>query len=206
MTERIKTEQELFFEGDFGTEYTVRNQVLPEMRQPFFAKVLERTDGVRTICELGANRGHNLEAISNLSNKFELTGVEINKTAIEELKKIPKINTIQSSIQDLNPKQKFDLCFTCGVLIHINPNDLPLIYQKIYDISSRYILINEYFNPVPVEVNYRGHSNKLFKRDFASEVIDQFKNKISVIDYGFLWKRLNPAWDNTSWFLMEKKA
>lgn len=201
---RHKTAQELFWEGNFGTEYTARNQILPEQRQPFFAKVLQKTYGVRTICELGANRGHNLQSIANLSHNFELIGVELNQAAIAELKKLAGVQAVQASIQEYEPDKKLDFVFTCGVLIHINPDDLPIVYQKIYDISAQYILFNEYYNPVPVEINYRGHTGKLFKRDFAGEFIEQHSGKVSVIDYGFLWKRLHPGWDNTTWFLLEK--
>ncbi|MBD2201237.1 methyltransferase domain-containing protein [Calothrix sp. FACHB-1219] len=201
---RSKTEQELFWEGEFGNEYTTRNQILPEQRQPFFAQVLQKTYGVRTICELGANRGHNLQAIANLSRNFELTGVELNQVAIAELDKMPGVKAKQASIQEFETDEKFDLVFTCGVLIHINPEDLPIIYEKIYNISSRYILLNEYYNPVPVEVHYRGHTSKLFKRDFASEFLEQYKGKVSVIDNGFLWNKIHPGWDNTNWFLLER--
>ncbi|MBD2691072.1 pseudaminic acid biosynthesis-associated methylase [Anabaena catenula] len=201
---RMKTEQEVFWEGDFGTDYTERNIISLEQRQPFFAKVLQKTYGVKTICELGANRGHNLQAIASLSPNFELTGVELNHSALIELEKIADIKSIQSSIQEFSVNIKFDLVFTCGVLIHINPDELRLVYQKMYESSSRYILINEYYNPVPVEINYRGHQGKLFKRDFAGELLEQYSNCIKVIDYGFLWNKLDPAWDNTTWVLMEK--
>jgi pseudaminic acid biosynthesis-associated methylase len=201
---REKTEQELFWQGSFGTEYTERNQISLEQRQPFFATILQKTYGVQTICELGANRGHNLKAIASLSPNFELTGVELNDSAITELEKIPGIQTRQSSIQDFESDKQFDLVFTCGVLIHINPEELPIVYQKIYETSRRYILLNEYYNPVPMEIKYRGYSGKLFKRDFASELIEYYKEKLTVIDYGFLWKPIHTGWDNTTWFLLEK--
>ncbi|MEM9543298.1 MAG: pseudaminic acid biosynthesis-associated methylase [Cyanobacteria bacterium P01_E01_bin.42] len=200
---REKTEQELFWQGEFGDRYTSRNDINPQLRISFFATVLKNTYGIQNICELGCNRGHNLEAIYRLSPNFNLTGIEINSEAIDILKDNPNIQTIHSSIQDFAPNKKFDLVFSCGVLIHIHPNDLRSIYQKMYEISSRYILLNEYYNPAPVEINYRGHSQKLFKRDFAGEFLDLYSN-ISVVTYGFLWQRLNPAWDDTTWFLLEK--
>ena len=62
----------------------------------------------------------------------------------------------------------------------------------------------EYYNPTPVEVKYRGHSQKLFKRDFAGEMIDKYKSKIKLIDYGFVYNRdLHPQ-GNLTWFLLEK--
>ena len=204
MMTRLRTDQETFWAGEFGNEYTVRNQVQAEQRQSFFAHVLRQTYGVRSICELGANQGHNLQAIANLSQNFELTGVELNESAWERLQAICGDRAIHASIQDFISTHPFDLVFTCGVLIHLNPDDLPAVYQKMYDLSDRYILINEYFNPVPVELHYRGHTGKLFKRDFATECIAHNEGKLAVVDYGFLWKRMNPSWDDTTWFLLEK--
>lgn len=203
---RTKTEQELFWEGTFGAEYTERNRINPEDRVPFFSQVLQKTFGVRSICELGANKGHNLKAIAQLSPQYELTGVELNPAALSELSQIPNTQAVHSSIQDFSPNRQYDLVYTCGVLIHLNPDDLPRVYEKMFELSSRYILINEYFNPVPVELPYRGHGDKLFKRDFAGELIEQYPNQLCVVDTGFLWKRNAPSWDDTTWFLLEKQA
>lgn len=202
---RQKTEQESFWEGNFGTEYTSRVQVAPKLREPFFAEILRQIQDVKTVCELGANRGHNLIALYNLNPKLKLIGVEINKVAVAEMEMIDGVESVCSSIQDFQPQNQFDLIFTCGVLIHINPDDLPSIYRKLYELSTRYILINEYYNPKPVEIDYRGHARKLFKRDFAGECIEENGGKLTVIDYGFLWKRVHPVWDDTTWFLMEKR-
>ena len=64
-------------------------------------------------------------------------------------------------------------------------------------------MINEYFNPTPVSIPYRGHENKLFKRDFAGELIDSYSLKL--VDYGFVYSRDNlyPQ-DDMTWFLLEK--
>jgi hypothetical protein len=52
-------------------------------------------------------------------------------------------------------------------------------------------------------VEYRGHADKLFKRDFAGEMIDRFDLKL--IDYGFFYHRDNYfSFGDSSWFLLEK--
>lgn len=201
---RNKTSQELFWEGQFGQEYTERNDVDARDRLPFFKTVIERTYGVNSILEVGANRGHNLRAIRLLSNNYKLCGIDVNQQAVAELSKTKDVHAMQSSIQDYDPGQQFDLVFSCGVLIHLCPEDLPHVYKKLFQLSARYILINEYFNPTPVELNYRGHDGRLFKRDFASELIENNDGKLAVVDYGFLWKRVSPSWDDTTWFLLEK--
>jgi hypothetical protein len=64
-------------------------------------------------------------------------------------------------------------------------------------------MVCEYYNPTPVTVPYRGNDDRLFKRDFAGELIDRFGMKL--IDYGFVYRRDNvcPA-DDVTWFLLEK--
>ncbi len=201
---RSKTEQETFWAGSFGDDYTKRNVSAPEQRSGFFKQVLGLAPGLQSACEFGANRGDNLAALRSVRESLSLTGVELNAGAAEIMARIPGVTPIVSSIQDFNTEKRFDLVFTCGVLIHINPDDLPAIYRKMVALSARYVLVNEYFNPRPVEIDYRGHSGRLFKRDFAGELLDAHKGQLRVIDYGFLWKRMEPAWDDTTWVLMEK--
>jgi pseudaminic acid biosynthesis-associated methylase len=122
------------------------------------------------------------------------------------------IQATHSSIQDFESDREFDLVFTCGVLIHLNPSNLSGVYKKMAALSRRYILINEYYNPTPLEISYRGHSGKLFKRDFGGEFLDCLNGtpsateQIRLVDYGFLWQRVHPAWDNTTWWLFEKQT
>lgn len=200
---RQATEQETFWAGDFGNAYTERNIVQPLARVPFFKEVLSLTNDVGAVCELGANRGHNLLALQNIIPSLQATGVELNPVAFRQLSSIAGITAVQSAILDYIPERKFDLVFTCGVLIHVNPRDLLDVYKRIADLAVRYVLINEYFNPTPTEVVYRGHSGKLFKRDFAGEFLDS-ATEFEPVRWGFLWKRTEPCWDNTNWTLMRR--
>ena len=109
---------------------------------------------------------------------------------------------VGSIIENLDAGE-YDLTFTSGVLIHINPDHLNAVYKNLYDHSRRYVLVSEYYNPTPVSISYRGHHDRLFKRDFAGDLIDQYDMKL--IDYGFVYKR--DPWapqDDTTWFLLEK--
>ncbi|NLI78356.1 MAG: pseudaminic acid biosynthesis-associated methylase [Candidatus Riflebacteria bacterium] len=193
-----------FWQGPFGDRYTERNAVRWEERVPFFRRVLELAPGVESVCEPGANRGHDLQALHAIDPRLRLTGVEVNHKAARLLAELPFVQAVPAAIQDYTPAGRFDLVVVCGVLIHIAPADLPLVYQCLFDWSRRYVLLNEYFHPVPVEVPYRGHAGVLFKRDFGGEFWDRFAARLRLAGYGFLWKRAEPAWDNTTWWLFEK--
>ena len=95
---------------------------------------------------------------------------------------------INQSILDFMPERQWDLVFVSGVLIHINPLELGRVYDLMYHASKKYIMLSEYYNPVPVEVNYRGHDGKLFKRDFAGELWDKYPD-LKLLGYGFGWHR-----------------
>lgn len=201
---RLKSSQETFWEGPFGEQYTERNAVQVEERVPFFQKIMALTEGVQSVCELGANVGHNLMAIARCRPETRVVGVEINPVACQQMVAIPTIEAHCLALLDFEPAETFDLVFTCGVLIHQNPKDLPAVYDRMLALSARYLLINEYFNPIPQEIPYRGHSERLFKRDFAGELMDRHPGAWRLVEAGFLWKRQNPGWDNTTWFLLEK--
>ena len=97
-----------------------------------------------------------------------------------------------------------DLVLISGVLIHINPNHLPEVYDKLVAASSRYLLVVEYYNPTPIVVPYRGHTDRLFKRDFAGEIMDRHP-EMQLLDYGFAYHRdPNFPLDDANWFLLEK--
>ena len=202
------TEQETFWKGTFGEEYTDRNkgENWVASNLAFFSKVLERTQGIQTVLELGSNIGLNLIALAKLLPVSKLSAVEINEKAASELKEaLPGIDLHLTSILEFQPNRTWDFVFTKGVLIHINPDKLSAVYELMYQSSSRYIFISEYYNPKPTEVTYRGHADKLFKRDFAGEMLDIFPD-LSLVDYGFAYHRdPNFPQDDMTWFLMEKQ-
>jgi pseudaminic acid biosynthesis-associated methylase len=202
------TEQEAFWEGDFGDEYTKRNRGSGWVaaNTAFFSKVLARTQKVRAVLELGSNIGLNLMALRQLLPAAKLSAVEINEKAAAELKSnVPDIDLHLSSVLEFEPDATWDLVFTKGILIHINPDKLPIVYELMYRASSRYLLVSEYYNPTPAEVAYRGHAGRLFKRDFAGDMLDMYSG-LALIDYGFVYHRdTNFPQDDMNWFLLEKR-
>ena len=203
----FETEQETFWAGKFGTDYIERNnsQQLLASNLHFFSKALKATGQLNSCIEFGANIGMNLKSLQLLYPEIQLKGIEINTDASKKLAAlIGDKNVINDSIFNFVNDAQVDLSLIKGVLIHINPKMLPTVYQKLYDASSKYILIAEYYNPSPVTISYRGHHERLFKRDFAGEFLSMFP-KTELIDYGFSYRK-DPAFpqDDITWFLIKK--
>jgi len=200
------TEQEEFWAGEFGNQYVNRNNddKLKAGALSFFSKVIASTREVSSVIEFGANIGINMMALKQLLPGADLSAIEINSVAVNELKKIEGLKIYHQSILEFSPDYPRDMVFTRGVLIHINPDSLPQVYEALYKTCKKYILIAEYYNPSPVELKYREHSGKLFKRDFAGEMLNKYKD-LKLTAYGFIYHRdINFPQDDINWFLLSK--
>jgi spore coat polysaccharide biosynthesis protein SpsF len=202
-----RSEQEAFWQSEFGEEYISRNEggEVIAANLNMFAQALRRVPSIKSCTELGTNIGMNLEALGLLFPGIRRLGVEINPVAAEQARTRAE-DIFVGAISSWQPAEQTDLAFTKTVMIHINPEELPSVYDKLHAASSRYILVAEYYNPAPVEVPYRGHRDRLFKRDFAGEMMDRFSD-LHLVDYGFVYSR-DPAFplDDITWFLMEKRG
>ena len=201
-----KTEQESFWAGQFGDNYIDRNKSknILASNTNFLSSALKRTSGIKNCIEFGSNIGNNLKALNYLLPEVDKSAIEINPKAISQLKEVVSSDNIfEGSILDYQPIEKFDLVLIKGVLIHLDPKYLEAVYQKLVCSCKKYLLIAEYYNPTPVTINYRGHQNKLFKRDFAGELMDSYPFMI-LSDYGFCYHRdpIFPA-DDYTWFLLK---
>ena len=200
------TEQENFWAGSFGDDYISRNEsgALLYSKVAMWSQMLKSANRVKSIKELGCNIGLNLKALHHLNPGYDLSGVEINEIAAHQAKELGIGSITCGTITEPLEGEKVDLTFTAAVLIHINPEKLDQVYQNLVNLSNRYVLVAEYYNPTPTDVVYRGHSERLFKRDFAGDLIDSYG--LNLVDYGFWYKRDNVAQEfgDVSWFLLEK--
>src|SRR6185437_692503 len=158
MGDRFRTDQEDFWAGKFGDDYIARNagNALIGSNISMLAKMLRRCPQAKSLIEFGSNIGMNLRAIRALRPDMDLEAIEINAAAVDELRAWGGAKRIHhASILDFQVKETWDVALIKGVLIHINPDFLPLVYESLFRASSRYILLVEYYNPTPVEVVYR---------------------------------------------------
>lgn len=207
MNTKFKTPQEEFWAGEFGTDYIGRNnsEELLASNLNFFTKALKQAGRLTSCLEFGANIGMNLKALQLLYPGMHLKAIEINADAAQQLTSlIGESHVFEGSIFEYPVATKVDLSLIKGVLIHIDPDLLDTVYEKLYQASNRLILICEYYNPTPVSISYRGHADRLFKRDFAGEMLEKYPD-LMLVDYGFSYRR-DPAFpqDDITWFLMQK--
>jgi pseudaminic acid biosynthesis-associated methylase len=181
------TQQEAFWAGDFGREYTDRNSrhladwnefyrltwglTKSEMNQQFLGELPRNS----RILEVGCNTGMQLVGLQG-DGFTELYGVELQSYAVEKAKAYSQhINLIQGSGFDLPYKNNFfDVVCTNGVLIHIAPTDLPRIMAEIVRCSRRYIWGFEYYAPQTTAIPYRGNEGFLWKADFPKLYLNTF--------------------------------
>src|SRR5487761_338383 len=200
-----------FWRGEFGNSYTDRNTAAPEQlqaRRMLWADILSHTISAppKSILEIGANLGLNLRALRALTSARFLV-VEPNDKARERL---VKDNVVAATdvrggtalVIDL-PNGAADLVFTSGVLIHVHPDHLESSIREIHRCAGRWIVAIEYFSDKPETIPYRGHDDRLFKRDFGGFWLDTFPD-LWVAAYGFAWKRVTGL-DNLTWWLFDKR-
>jgi len=205
----FRTEQEAFWAGQFGSDYIARNEHTPETLAGnlfSFTRILERAQPSPTsVIELGANIGLNLRALRLLLPRAHQTAVEINAAAVERLRRDGVGDeVVHESLLNFTPARAYDLALIKGVMIHLDPTMLPAVYRKLADCSARFVLIAEYYNRRPEEISYRGHSGKLFRRDFGGEFLDACP-EFRLLDYGFSYHRdVREAQDDLTWFLFQR--
>ncbi|MBP2201428.1 pseudaminic acid biosynthesis-associated methylase [Methanococcus voltae] len=178
-----ENEQINFWKSKFGDEYTLRNSgdwdnfyketwgvTRTELNEEFLAEI----DKDSKILEVGCNRANQLNILSK-GGFSNLWGVEINRSALEIARENKSFNLVEGSGFDIPFKDNFfEVVFTSGVLIHIAPENLNKIIDEIYRTSNNYIWGFEYFSEECQEIDYRGHSNKLWKNNFKESFLNRY--------------------------------
>ena len=112
------TEQEKFWAGEFGNDYTKRciGDKLIENNISLFSDILPKARGVKSILEFGCNVGLNLAAIDYIDPSIVLSGIDINAQALAGLadmfQRLGKDQpyTFRSSIATFDTEDDTNLC------------------------------------------------------------------------------------------------
>jgi pseudaminic acid biosynthesis-associated methylase len=204
----LMNEQENFWRREYAAAYRQKNTGYDlDLGVRAWREMLRRAGEVESILECGSNIGRNIGALHALLPQARKSIIELSPEAYQiVLSRYPVEEAFNGTIVASNlPAGHFDLVFTCGVLIHIHPDELLTNMRKMFDYSRKFILIAEYFSRTPVSIEYQGRMDTLFKCDFGKLFVQKFE--VEVVDYGFLWGHVyDPAgFDDITWWLFRKK-
>lgn len=205
----FNSNQEQFWAQTYADEYIKRNRNFDhELGAEGWKSILDKaSNNISTYLECGCNIGRNITQLGMAYPAFKPSIIEISEPAFQFVTSQHTFeNAFNGAILDSKfENNAFDLVFSMGVLIHINPDQLLEHMKKMYEYSSRYILMGEYFNRTPTSIEYRGEKDKLFKRDFGKLFIENFD--VKLVDFGFLWGHIydKAGFDDITWWLFEKQ-
>lgn len=186
------------WKGAFGDAYTDRNQPDPTVRERAWGVML-RGLALQTVLEVGSNTGANLRALERINPSWRLTGIEPNAHARQQA----MVLTLNGSVTSIPFKDgNFDLVFTCGVLIHVPPEELEAALHELYRVSRRYLLAIEYHADEATGILYRGQLDMLWKRNYLQEYLTRFPDL--VLCHAGFWTAKD-GFDRCTWHLMEKR-
>lgn len=182
-----ETQQERVWKGTFGREYTERNTLDAESldqlwrrnygvaRSTINESFLSGISKDAGFLEVGCNAGNQLLMLRQMGWR-NLSGTELQPFATEIARsRLPDAALKLGSALALPWEDcSFDVVFTCGVLIHISPADLPSVMDEIYRTTREYIWGTEYYAPEVTQVPYRDHQELLWKMDFARQYVQRF--------------------------------
>ncbi len=184
--------------GEFGREYTDRNLVEWSSRVDGFRRMIPPK--VKSVFEVGVNRGHNLRAIRQLNVPL-VQGCEPSLYPREFAAK-DNAGVCVCSVYDLNEwhnAASFDLVFTSGVLIHIPPEQLDEALTQIHRLASKYVLAIEYDSQEDTAIEYRGQTDMLWKRNYGKHYTRLFPD-LKLVDVG----QASAGFDRATYWLLEK--
>ena len=97
---------------------------------------------INSYLDCGSNMGRNIVFLQEILPLASSNIIEIALEPFDVCKQRYKIDdSFLGSIKNAKFEESFDLVFTSGVLIHINPDDLIETMANMFRLSSRYILI-----------------------------------------------------------------
>ncbi len=209
-----KSVQELFWRSEFGKQYNDRNLrdieeldrnhirlygvTRSELNREFLGEL-----NIHAILECGCGVGNQLLLLAHQGYE-RLCGIDIQEDALGKARsRLPHVGWIQASLSHI-PFQpgSFDLSFTSGVLIHINPDHLLEAMRQIFQASGSYVWGYEYYHDSLMAMEYRGHTNKLWKADYCRLYMEHFPLRLikrkklvyrsdsSLIDEMFLLQKM----------------
>lgn len=146
-----------------------------------------------SVLEYGCGAGKTLMALNIACLGADILGVEPSKAMRSAsiragFKVAPDLSTVGDG--------EYDAVVTWGSLIYVPPAELPKVLSELVRVCRGDIVLVEYFNAEPVEIDHRGVS--LYKCDFGQAVLENCSGW-KPLECDFYWSELWPEDDVTAW-------
>lgn len=114
--------------------------------------VLKLFKPIKSILEIGCNAGPNLMRIKKQYPKARLTGIDVNKDAIEHAQIfIPKATLAVTSAVKLPFKNdEFDIVLADAVLMYVNSKKINTVLDEMARVTKKAIILVEWYNPYSI--------------------------------------------------------
>lgn len=200
--ERTPDELEQLWAGEFGDAYVSRNSGALDARSGYWSRMAQEHPFSRVL-EVGCANGENLRHLASLVAPHEVWGIDINEQALATARTTaPGTNVVWGPARELPFRDRqFDLVFTMALLIHQPDSTLPIVMSEIVRCSNRWVLCGEYTADIKTDVNYRGHSGILLKRDYGRLYQTLFPGLI-LREEGFLTSE--EGFDRVTYWVFER--
>lgn len=137
----------------FYVKSIMRNQ------EKHIIKIL-RKNRWKKILEVGCGSGRLTKKIAEFPEIEKFMAMDISPDLIESAKKNTRGQTIEFQcidLQNYNPKEKFDLVFSCEVMMHIPHQEINNIISKIVSFSKQKVILTEFFDPEKIGSSLGGY-------------------------------------------------
>ena len=140
--------------GKWSDKYWNHNQLRGKQLVDYF-----KDRGVKSFLEIGCNSGRNLWYLSEHLPDKELSGLEISpKAAADARIHVPKATIYEGDVHDVMLTNKYDVVYTGGVLLHIEPELVSKVISKMISFSNKYVVHME-----PIGKDIVEHGPKEYK-------------------------------------------
>lgn len=171
----IKSQANYWASKDLGAIQSYWDSPPATARSKWFVEQLKNYQ-FNSIFEIGYFSGRNLKYIGEAFPETSINGLEINKKAVDFAKvRLPKANLLNMNLHDIhNIKEKYDIVFTSGVLIHVPPDEITNVALKCLDLSKGWVMHIETLGKSEVSAGPK-HLNPTYK------VSDQLQWNVDLV-------------------------
>jgi len=144
--------------------------------EAYLRDLLPSLDPIHSVLDVGCGRGRLASLLGEALPAAHYTGLDIGEAQAEATQKVrPDGAIFVTPIQDFNTKHKYDLVLVSEVLMHIPPNEIQSVCQKLLKLATWAIVAIEWTQPIgeipPADWNWLHDYRALFGDNVTQEKV-----------------------------------